>query len=126
MSIFDMLLANAMGESGGGGGGGSSDFSAAQVTIINNANETVYYTAPIAVEEDEYDDRSPALCFASNGFADSNNTLVIKVALYKGTAVITLGGGIDVSQVTLTGDIVPLFEDGLEYYVTGNGTITIS
>ena len=37
MSIFEMLLANALGESGGGGGGGSSDFSTAQVTF--NATE---------------------------------------------------------------------------------------
>ena len=33
MSIYDMLLANAMMGEGGGGGGGSSDFSTAQVTI---------------------------------------------------------------------------------------------
>ena len=39
MSIFDMLLANAMGESGGGGGGGSSDFSTAQVTVTMAENE---------------------------------------------------------------------------------------
>ena len=34
MSIFEMLLANAMGESGGGGGGGSNDFSTAEVTFV--------------------------------------------------------------------------------------------
>ena len=37
MSIFDMLLANALGESGGGGG--SSDFSTAQVTVTMAENE---------------------------------------------------------------------------------------
>ena len=57
MSIYDMLLANAMGESGGGGGGGggSSDFSTAEVTVVaingsvelyNSYNETEqYYTS---------------------------------------------------------------------------------
>lgn len=38
MSIFDMLLSNAMLGEGGGGGGGSSDFSTAQVTIVNNSD----------------------------------------------------------------------------------------
>lgn len=41
MSIFDMLLANAMGE-GGGGGGGSSDFSVVTGTFTNT-NENGEY-----------------------------------------------------------------------------------
>ena len=33
MKIYEMLLANAMGESGGGGGGGGGDFATAEVTF---------------------------------------------------------------------------------------------
>ena len=107
------------------GGGGSSDFSTAEVTIINNANNSVDFTVPLALEEGEFDDNSPALCFASNGYVDGGNTFTMKVVLYKGTGAFVLSS-VDVSQVTLTGDIVPIFEDGLEYYVTGDCTITIS
>lgn len=104
---------------------GESDFSTANVIIINNANTTVDFTVPLALEEGEYDDNSPALCNASNGYIDEGDTYAFKVVLYKGTGALVLGS-IDVSQVTLSGNIVSVFEDGLEYYVTGDCTITIS
>lgn len=43
MSIFDMLLANALGESGGGGGGGSSDFVKAHITLNISSGYTGSY-----------------------------------------------------------------------------------
>ena len=116
---------NALEQAVASGGGGSSDFSTAEVTIINNANNSVDFNVPLALEEGEYDDNSPALCCASNGYVDGGNTFAMKVVLYKGTGALALSS-IDVPQVTLSGNIMPVFEDGLEYYITGDCTITIS
>ena len=54
MNIYEMLLANAMGESGGGGGGGSSDFSTAQVTLNLTPPEGVEITSVRANLNFEY------------------------------------------------------------------------
>ena len=109
MSIFEMLLANAMGESGGGGG--SSDFSTAEVQIGNTSGAPVSCGIPIV--EDMYDD-STAITTINR---DDVNTY--KVILYKGKSYIF----IDSENIALTGDIST--EDGF-LLVTGDGTITIS
>ena len=52
MSIYDMLLSNAMGESGGGGGGGSSDLTVTiqtlnipQTTLTGEESDGRYYAS---------------------------------------------------------------------------------
>lgn len=119
LNNIEQGIANA---SGGGGG----NFSVAQVTIINNTNTMVDYYAPLAAEQGVYDDDSPALCFGvQGGLVNGEDTFAFTTVLYKGTAVLTFGS-VDISQISLAGAISPIWEDSLEYYVTGDCTITIS
>ena len=59
MKIYEMLLANAMGESGGGGGGGGGDFATAEVTFnaaegffSGSAEDEFYNSYMVALMED--------------------------------------------------------------------------
>ena len=107
MSIFDMLLANAMGESGGGGGGGSSDFSTAQVTISGlDADVQGCFV---------YEKEDVAYTYGAE-FYDGTYTIV----LYKGMAYLYYSGE---KTVTVTGSGTAEQND---IYVTGDCTITIS
>ena len=126
MSIYDMLLANAMGESGGGGGGGSSDFSTATLTVVNNgltaAGLNVFRvfdqsglwgldpnTLPLAVGND-------------NPTVESNETATIEnIVIYKGHALVSCDGSPAVS-----GNITLLDSDRGLYDMSGDGTLTIS
>lgn len=116
MSIFDMLLSNAMmGESGGGGGGGSSDFSTAEVTITANAP---LITGAIISSFGDFSDSSMA----------TSGEDTFTVILYKGCAYINFGTPSTEGNVTASGNIELDIDDGEVWgaYVTGNGTITIS
>ena len=106
MSIFDMLLANAMGESGGGGGGGSSDFSTAEVTVIDGA-DWLSLAVPCLLN-------NIAAPFHSAG---SSFTAI----LYKGVAVMPANEYIASVSGNITFD-----EDEEVYFITGDCTITIS
>lgn len=114
MKIYEMLLANAMGESGGGGGGGSSDFSTAQVTIINNSSSSsLIMSVPNLFMGEMYSYLNKADITGD----------VQEIVLYKGkcTAMVTYSNtGVALS---CTGDITI---SGLSAIITGDGTITIS
>lgn len=121
MSIYEMLLANAMGE-GGGGGGGSSDFSTAQVTVTYNTSYTVYRGEFIYVTDYGM--------FSTNTVEteSTSTTGTYNVVLYKGVAYMFFDNGEPdyepYTNLTLTGD---LEADEYGYItVTGDGTITIS
>ena len=98
---------------GGGGGGGSSDFSTAEVTFnIGEAIASLQIIVP-----NVYDDGEVA---GANINIIASGTY--QIILYKGMAIcgISYSG---LHTVTVTGDIV---DDGGDFYITGNGTITIS
>lgn len=116
MSIFDMLLANAMGDSGGGGGGGS-EFKTAQVTVASPYQN---------FDLNDYDNEQPPYgcsCFAvENGqivayrfsvWEEDSKTYTLyylgdSVTLYVGTVYISSSGNVtydeDTNSVTITGD----------------------
>ena len=117
MSIFDMLLSNAMMGESGGGGGGSSDFSTAQVTFIDNSSSPSFtISVPNLFMGDMYS------CLTK---ADIYGGDVQEVVLYKGKsmAMVTYSGSS--VELSCTGDIT-ISGDGTTAYITGNGTITIS
>lgn len=106
MSIYDMLLSNAMmGE--GGGGGGSSDFSTAEVTISGlDADMQGCFI---------YEEEGVAYTYGTE-FADGTYMTV----LYKGMAMLYYSGE---KTVAVTGSGTA---DQNDIYVTGDCTITIS
>ena len=111
MSIYDMLLSNAMmGE--GGGGGGSSDFSTADITITFT-NESGYQpiTAPFLNDDCTATDTGLGESFHSGDTA----TLV----LYKGKALIW-----SINPVTGTSGDIEYDSDTGFYIVTGDCSIT--
>ena len=108
MSIFEMLLANAMGESGGGGGGGSSDFSTAEVTITNTAEDTTIQLMGTCIDEDG---------LVIDGFAYYGET-TITIVLYKGSQSVN----ISMAELTSTnGNITGNLADG--FTITGDCSI---
>ena len=116
MSIFDMLLANAMGESGGGGGGGSSDFSTATVTLVDNVGDGINFVIPYVCEANAMGEGSPAMIYSASMTYEAGT---YTVALYKGALMCEI-----VYSITTTGDITNLFEN--MYLITGDCTITIT
>ena len=112
MNIYEMLLANAMGESGGGGGGGSSDFSTATVTITNTAEQYYTIVCPNIYDGEMYSD-------ISKGDLPDD----FEIVLYKGQCRLTVSG-YDEATLAVTGNIEA--ELGGSALITGNGTITIS
>ena len=121
MSIYDMLLANAMGESGGGGGGGSSDFSTAEVTIqVGLGLEVTVNMVNVDGEE--------MLTGAFFSTSSEPATTTYSAVLYKGVGYASIfdnatGDDYDMSRVSVTGDLT---KDEYDIIITGNGTITIS
>ena len=112
MSIFDMLLANAMGE---GGGGGSSDFSTAEVTFIDNSSSSSFtISVPNLFMGDMYS-------LLTKG--DISGGDVQEIVLYKGKSTATISYSNSSVTLSCTGDITI---NGLNATITGNGTITIS
>ena len=123
MSIYDMLLANAMGESGGGGGGGSSDFSTAQVTVVNNSGYTLdAHNLCYCIEEGEFGEGSPAAIYF-NLIIENGNSETFKVPMYKGLALWDSPNFTSIGSVSVTGDIS---DEGWGFYISGDGTITIT
>lgn len=106
MSIFDMLLANAMGE-GGGGGGGSSDFSTAEVTFVQGESPISVLVPSVST----FGDYSGAL-------VQLEDSVTVTVILYKGSAE-AWSAVADVVAVTGSATI----DDGIAY-ITGNCTVT--
>ena len=113
MNIYEMLLANAMGESGGGGGGGSSDFSTAQVTIEITASEEVRVSmASVYEDEGEGEYGTGSILWESGTYT---------AVLYKGHCFTAVEG--TNLEITCTGDIEG---SAGAYDITGNCTISIA
>ena len=113
MSIFDMLLANAMGESGGGGGG-SSDFSTATVTV-NLAEDTYLNLLCPLLSQDGTASVSDMVWYDAG-------TYTCTAILYKGVALVAFeyNGNIEVS------DGVKYDSNEDLYYIDGDGTIALT
>ena len=113
MTIYDSLIAKAIGGSGGGGGGGSSDFSTATVTITNNKSSgmvTLYI--PHAFEL--YNDAEAVVVI------QRDEPVTVNAILYKGSAYAQMD---EVLNSSVSGDVSK--EEG-GYVITGNGTITFT
>ena len=112
MSIFDMLLANAMGEGGGGGGGGgSSDFSTAQVTIYYES-EWQPLGGAFVVDENEFTGSASGPYLTQSGETAT-------VILYKGKASVWSS-----EPVTSTSGAIEYDEAQGVYIITGDCSIT--
>lgn len=112
MSYFNELLGEQLGGSGGGGGGDSSDFSTAEVTMINNRNDSIEMLVPMLFSEDGFS----ALMVASDVAVGENQ---FTTPLYQGVAFITPLDNI--GTPTITGDCE--YDD--HFIVSGDCTITI-
>ena len=124
MSIYDMLLSNAMLGEGGGGGGGSSDFSTAQVTITTDT--TIGFDGTTFIDWID-----PDALGTSSSITTEMSPKTVEFVLYKGVTYLTIYDGdfqpIDKTKVSVTGDVVIAEEDGDWWFdITGDGTITIS
>ena len=125
MNLYEMLLANALGESGGGGG--SSDFSTATLTI-NNPDEhgIAVYGAILITPENG----SPYITsmYPEHGDAPTNTQIVLSVVVCEGGMHFQMWDDTvqeDVTTDNYTGDIEKITGRSI-YSITGNGTITIS
>ena len=107
MKIYEMLLANAMGESGGGGGGGGGDLSTAQVTIIGDGDVTHFYIPFMPYIDVD------SLNLTINGGLQEDNSHTYTVALYKNKTIVLCYDTITASSgnvsvvngvITITGD----------------------
>lgn len=101
-----------------GGGGGSSDFSTAEVTITTGTvtPHTAEIDVAFCVEEEDN------IFTASSMVVEDNDSITLKVVLYKGCA---LAGIPDYNffSVSVSGDIID--NDGM-FLITGDCTINIS
>ena len=112
MSIFDMLLANAMGESGGGGG--SSDFSTATLTVVGLTDDDEI-TVIGAFAFEAFEDEEPFISGASS-LINGTYTLV----LYKGSSLV-YARVYGTQEATITGNY-----DSEYQIATGDCTLTVS
>jgi hypothetical protein len=95
-----------------GGGGGSSDFSTAKITVTNNAEATL--CAPYVVDVDGF----------QGVFIANSNSGEFDVALYKGHSQAGFVSSTPPTfNVAVTGEIS--YREGT-FFITGDGTITIS
>ena len=123
MSIFDMLLANAMGESGGGGGGGSSDYSTAQVTVIPSGGEVEVQMYNVANDDSSsYELPVGTVIILSSVNYYPTETTTYETVLYEGKSYLV--PYVDVASIS--GDIVLLDENYGLYEITGDCTITLT
>ena len=97
-----------------GGGGGSSDFSTAEVTITNTTDMTIY----MIVYSDDWN--CSYISVIGDSDADTFSTI-----LYNGKTLAFVTFASDSPEISTTGD-VEYDEDSEGFYITGNGTITIS
>ena len=125
MSIFDMLLANAMGESGGGGGGGSSDFSTAQVTMICTASSEFTLYGAFGCEEDQYYEGASAGVYPL-WIIDNTTNVTVKVPMYQSVSQFLFNSPpeSDNCEVVTTGDVKYDSEQSA-INVTGDGSFTV-
>ena len=123
MSIFDMLLANALGESGGGGGGGSSDFSTATVTFNLTLPEGTTLDVLGGRVGFEFEE---GMVYEAAVTTESNT---LPVVLYNGEGYISnfFAETTDGDSLVLDGDPTlsdTITWDGGNFTVTGDGTVT--
>ena len=117
MKLSDMLFANALMS---GGDSGSSDFSTAEVTIVLTSEELeISVFAPIVSDDEVFAGSLPSVTL----YGDDPKPDPELVALYKGQAVLLLGG--DARTVTTTGNITEILAN-TQYLITGDCTLTIS
>lgn len=114
----------------GGGGGGSSDFSTAEVTFVDTEGEGYPVYAPFVLEADEYieqggmlpESATPASSIYPIYFTDTF-TDPVRVALYKGSAYISIDG--QAASVSGNATILdPITKRIIQ--ITGDCIITIS
>lgn len=105
---------------GSGGGGGSSDFSIAEVTITNNYGDDLTFSWAAVYDENELGEGSPAM-ISPSVYIPMGGTVTFKMPMYKGKASIEKNGD---ATLSVSGGIEQ-YGDGF-YFVTGDGTITIS
>lgn len=104
--------------------GGSSDFSTANVTIINNAGDSVSLAIPTCYESTDAPFGLPFISSSTTVVA-SNESATFKAALYKGYALFSTMGNVGIDNVTTSGDVT-YNEEYSVYFITGDCTITIS
>lgn len=114
MDLFDIAVAKKL-SGGGGGGGGSSDFSTAQVTVINETNQSVGMQIAYAMDVEGF-----ASFSAGETSFEPSATTALEAILYKGKSYATVGIG----TISATGNAETLAER--EALITGDCTITIS
>lgn len=98
-------------------GGGGGDFSTAEVTIINHTGATLTEQIPTCLEAGEIGAGSPAACAPFNPSGYPVGETIVKVPLYKGTAIFAS----TTSPDEMSGNIT---QPGLFVIITGDGTIT--
>ena len=141
MSIFDMLLANAMmGEGGGGGGGGGSSIvHPVNVTIVNSRNDSLSFIASAVPDLVESAGNSGFYVGTGNVMKlinqesewlptlQSGATILPTAYILEDTAIYIvdfMSGGYTYSIV---GDAIEGEVEGMKYVaITGDCTITIS
>ena len=113
MTIYDSLIAKAIGGSGGGGGGG--DYSTVKVAFINNSSaDSITIDVPNIYEEKLY----TILTSADISGGDEQD-----VVLYKGEVSGFVSNESSPTTLSCTGDITV---SGRSFIITGNGTITLT
>lgn len=102
--------------------GGSSDFSTAEVTVVNNYENAFMIHASSAMDNDEM--------HASVSDTDSSsigNRTILQIILYKGNAVMRIGGfPLGAKPTITTSGNIQYIEIANIYTITGDCTITIS
>ena len=100
------------------GGGGSSDFSTAEVTITTGTvtPHTAEIDVAFCVEEEDHN------FTASPMVVEDNDSITLKVVLYKGCALASIPD-YNFFSVSVSGDIID--NDG-KFIITGDGSITIN
>ena len=115
MTIYDSLIAKAIGGSGGGGGGGSSDFSTATLTLTVTGGEG--YMAALVRG------------FTVNGVSYQNEDVSlsneIQIDLYNGTAYIGIYGDGGAPITNITGDFTLDEGSSNSGTMTGNCSMSI-
>lgn len=131
MTIYDSLIAKAIGGSGGGGGGGSSDFSTAEVTIINGYDSEPVNATLFGVYGDQSADWGldahtlPDSIYDVFPEVDAMSDSTFGVVLYKGHGIMSIS---HIHTPTLSSGIALIIDDGDSkiYDITGDCTLTFS
>lgn len=121
MNIYEMLLANAMGESGGGGGG--SDLKTAQVTVVPSGGEAEVQIYNVAHDESSSYElpEGTVIILSIENYYPTEET-IYETVLYNGKSYLIPF----VSVLNTSGNISLLDENSGLYEITGDCTITVS